>query len=448
MSRFLNRVGLGRPELRAWALYDWANSAWVLSVMTVIFPLYFERVLAAGADEGVALQRYAWITSAALLVVAVLSPVLGAMADFAGIRKRLLGVFLGIGALATAALFFVRQGDWLLGALLFALANVGAQGAFVFYDSLLGHVAKPHEVDRVSTAGYAVGYLGSTLLLSLQLAWMFRPAWFGLPSGDGLSPADATLPQRLVFVSTAVWWVVFSIPLFRGVPEPPRRIETDERPGQNAARVALERLRETFRDLRSYREAFLLLVAFLVYNDGIGTIIRMGVIYAAELEIETAAIIGSLLAAQIVGIPFAFLFGGLAGRIGPKRAILIGLGVYVGVTIYAFFLDSAMEFFALSVVIATVQGGTQALSRSLFTSLIPAHRTGEFFGFYGILDKFAAFTGPAVFGLGVALTGSVRSGILPVLLYFLVGGLLLTRVDVEAGRRAARAAEEDLVSAG
>jgi UMF1 family MFS transporter len=448
MRRLLERLGLGRPELRAWALYDWANSAWVLSVMTVIFPLYFERVLAAGADEGVALQRYAWITSAALLVVAVLSPVLGAMADFAGIRKRLLGVFLGIGALATAALFFVRQGDWLLGALLFALANVGAQGAFVFYDSLLGHVAKPHEVDRVSTAGYAVGYLGSTLLLSLQLAWMFRPAWFGLPSGDGLSPADATLPQRLVFVSTAVWWVVFSIPLFRGVPEPPRRIETDERPGQNAARVALERLRETFRDLRSYREAFLLLVAFLVYNDGIGTIIRMGAIYAAELEIATAAIIGSLLAAQIVGIPFAFLFGGLAGRIGPKRAILIGLGVYVGVTIYAFFLDSAMEFFALSVVIATVQGGTQALSRSLFTSLIPAHRTGEFFGFYGILDKFAAFTGPAVFGLGVALTGSVRSGILPVLLYFLVGGLLLTRVDVEAGRRAARAAEEDLVSAG
>jgi UMF1 family MFS transporter len=448
MRRFLERLGLGRPELRAWALYDWANSAWVLSVMTVIFPLYFERVLAAGADEGVALQRYAWITSAALLVVAVLSPVLGAMADFAGIRKRLLGVFLGIGALATAALFFVRQGDWLLGALLFALANVGAQGAFVFYDSLLGHVAKPHEVDRVSTAGYAVGYLGSTLLLSLQLAWMFRPAWFGLPSGDGLSPADATLPQRLAFVSTAVWWVVFSIPLFRGVPEPPRRIETDERPGQNAARVALERLRETFRDLRSYREAFLLLVAFLVYNDGIGTIIRMGAIYAAELEIATAAIIGSLLAAQIVGIPFAFLFGGLAGRIGPKRAILIGLGVYVGVTIYAFFLDSAMEFFALSVVIATVQGGTQALSRSLFTSLIPAHRTGEFFGFYGILDKFAAFTGPAVFGLGVALTGSVRSGILPVLLYFLVGGLLLTRVDVEAGRRAARAAEEDLVAAG
>jgi UMF1 family MFS transporter len=447
MRRLLERVGLGRPELRAWALYDWANSAWVLSVMTVIFPLYFERVLAAGADEGVALQRYAWISSGALLVVAILSPVLGAMADFAGIRKRLLGVFLGIGALATASLFFVRQGEWLLGALLFAVANIGAQGAFVFYDSLLGHVAKPHEVDRVSTAGYAVGYLGSTLLLSLQLAWMFHPEWFGLPSGEGLSPSDSTLPQRLAFVSTAIWWVAFSIPLFRRVAEPARRIETDERPGQHPARVALERLRETFRDLRSYREAFLLLVAFLIYNDGIGTIIRMGAIYASELEIGVVAITVSLLAAQIVGIPFAFLFGNLAGRIGPKRAILIGLGVYVGVTVYAFFLDTAREFFVLSIVVATVQGGAQALSRSLFTSLIPAHRSGEFFGFYGVLDKFAAVTGPALFGLGVALTGSVRSGILPVVLYFLVGGLLLTRVNVEAGRRAARAAEEDLVSA-
>ncbi|HEY7472609.1 MAG TPA: MFS transporter, partial [Gemmatimonadota bacterium] len=239
----------------------------------------------------------------------------------------------------------------------------------------------------------------------------------------------------------------FSIPLFRQVPEPPRRIETDERLGQNAVRVALERLRETFRDLRSYRDAFLLLVAFLIYNDGIGTIIRMGALYAAELEIGLVPITVSLLAAQIVGIPFAFLFGALAGRIGPKSAILIGLGVYVAVTIYAFLLDTAREFFALSIVVAMVQGGTQALSRSLFASLIPRHRTGEFFGFYGVLDKFAAVTGPAVFGLGVALTGSVRSGILPILLYFLVGSLLLTRVDVEHGREAARAAEEGIVVA-
>ena len=448
MRRLLDRLGLGRRELRAWALYDWANSAFVLSVQTVLFPVYFKQVAAAGAAQGVALQRFAWITSAALAIIALAAPVLGAMGDFAGIRKRLLGVFLAIGAAATASLFFVQQGDWLLAAILFGAANIGAQGAFVFYDALLAHVARPDEVDRVSTAGYAVGYFGSSLLLVLQLAWIFYPGSFGLPAGDDLSPSASTLPQRLAYVSVAVWWVVFSIPLFRRVPEPPRRIETDERLGQRAVRVALERLRETFRDLRSYRDAFLLLVAFLIYNDGIGTIIRMGALYAAELEIGLVPITVSLLAAQIVGIPFAFLFGALAGRIGPKPAILIGLGIYVGVTIYAFLLDTAKEFFALSMVVAMVQGGTQALSRSLFASLIPRHRTGEFFGFYGVLDKFAAVTGPAVFGLGVALTGSVRSGILPILLYFLVGGLLLTRVNVEEGRKAARAAEEGVVSGG
>jgi UMF1 family MFS transporter len=445
MPRILERVGLGRPELRAWALYDWANSAWVLTVTTVVFPIYFERVAAAGFEQGVALQRYGWISAGSLLAIGLAAPVLGALADFAGIRKRMLGVFLALGATATACLFLVQRGDWLMAALLFGAANVGAQGAFVFYDSLLGHVARAHEIDRVSTAGYAAGYLGSTILLTLQLAWIFYPGSFGLPSDEAFSPDDSTLPERLAFLSVAVWWIAFSIPLFRRVPEPPRRIEPDEQPGQNPVRVALTRLAETFRDLRAYRHAFLMMVAFLVYNDGIGTIIRMAAIYAADLDIELPVIVGSLLVAQVVGIPFAFLFGGLAGRIGPKRAILIGLMVYVGVTIYAFFLDTAWEFLALSTVVATVQGGTQALSRSLFTSMVPRHRTGEFFGFYGVLDKVGVATGPFVFATMAAISGSSRVGIVSILAFFVVGSIILTRVDVEAGREAARDAERDLV---
>ncbi len=448
VPRLFERLGLGRPELRAWALYDWANSAWVLTIQTALFPIYFEETAAAGFDPGVALQRYGWISSAALVTIALAAPILGALADFAGIRKRMLGVFLALGAVATACLFFVQQGDWLMAALLFGAANIGAQGAFVFYDSLLGHVARPDEIDRVSTAGYAAGYLGSAILLTLQLAWIFSPGSFGLPSGADLSPSDSTLPTRLAFVSVAVWWVAFSIPLFRRVPEPPRRIEPDERPGLSPVRVALVRLGETFRDLRSYRHAFLLLVAFLIYNDGIGTIIRMGAIYAADMEIERTVIVGSVLLAQVVGIPFAFLFGGLAGRIGPKRAILLGLAVYVAVTIYAFFLDTAWEFFALSLVVATVQGGTQALSRSLFTSMVPRHRTGEFFGFYGVLDKVGGATGPFVFATMAALSGSSRVGIVSILVFFVVGSILLTRVDVEAGRKVAREAERDLVPLG
>ncbi|HUF89157.1 MAG TPA: MFS transporter [Gemmatimonadota bacterium] len=447
MPRFLERIGLGRPELRAWALYDWANSAWVLTIQTAVFPIYFKSVVAADLAQGVALQRYGWITSGALVLIAIAAPLLGALADFAGIRKRMLGVFLAIGAVATACLFFVQRGDWLMAALIFGAANIGAQGAFVFYDALLGHVARPDEVDRVSTAGYAVGYLGSAMLLALQLAWIASPGSFGLPSGEDLSPSAATLPHRLAFLSVAVWWVVFSIPLFLRVPEPPRRIEPDERPGQNPVRVAFVRLTETLRDLRSYRQAFLMLLAFVIYNDGIGTIIKMAALYAAELDIPVSAIALSILVAQVVGIPFAFLFGALAGRIGPKRSIQIGLVVYIAATIYAFFLDSSAEFFLLAVVISTVQGGTQALSRSLFTSLIPRHRTGEFFGFWGVLDKFGGALGPFVFASTVALLGSVRGGVLSVLAFFVVGFIVLTRVDVDAGRAAARAAEEGLIPA-
>jgi UMF1 family MFS transporter len=233
--------------------------------------------------------------------------------------------------------------------------------------------------------------------------------------------------------------------LFRRVPEPPRRIEPDEAPNQNPVRVALVRLAETFRGLRSYRHAFLMLVAFVIYNDGIGTIVRMSALYSAELGISMGAVTIAYLVSQVVGVPFAFLFGGLAARLGPKHAILLGLIVYVGVTIYAFLLDSAIEFFVLAMIIAMVQGGTQALSRSLFTSLVPRHRTGEFFGFFGVTDKIGGALGTFLFGTTVAVTGSVRGGVLTVLVFFLAGMALLTRVDVEAGRKVARAAEEGLI---
>ncbi|MFN2383997.1 MAG: MFS transporter, partial [Gemmatimonadota bacterium] len=200
---------------------------------------------------------------------------------------------------------------------------------------------------------------------------------------------------------------------------------------------------ETFRALRTYRQALLLLIAFLVYNDGIGTIIRMAAIYGAEVGIERSALIGAILLAQVIGIPFAFGFGWLAGRIGPKRAILLGLGVYVGISVLAYGMRTATHFYLLALAVGTVQGGCQALSRSLFASLIPRHRSSEFFGFYGVLEKFAGVLGPVVFGLTIALTGSSRGAILSVISFFVVGGLLLTRVDIEGGRRAARAAEAE-----
>ena len=441
---FLARIGLRTPEHRAWAMYDWANSAVILTIVTAIFPLFFVNVSGAGLPEGVALRRFAWASALALLIVAPLAPILGAMADYAGLKKRFLAAFLAVGAGATAAMFFLRQGDWLTAVLLFTIVTIGAQGSFVFYESLLPHIARGDEMDRVSTAGYALGYLGSSILLAFQILWIRRPELLGLPSGEGLGPAEASLPVRVAFASVAIWWVVFSVPLFVRVREPAPLLEADERPRQNPARVAFQRLRETFGELRRYRHAFLMLVAFLIYNDGIATIIKLSAVYGDDLGLRPEALIVAIFISQLVGIPFAFLFGALAGRIGARRSILIGLVVYMGVSIYAYFLRTEAEFLALAVVVGMVQGGTQALSRSLFASLIPRHKSSEFFGFWSVLEKFAGIAGPALFATVHGLTGESRQAILSIIAFFVVGALLLTRVDVEAGRAAAREADRGL----
>ena len=444
----LARIGLRTPEHRAWAMYDWANSAVVLTIGTAIFPLFFVNYSSADLAEGVALQRYAWASALALLVVAPLAPVLGAMADYGGLKKRFLGLFMTIGAAGAAAMFFLGQGDWLSAVLLFGVVTVGAQGSFVFYESLLPHIARSGEMDRVSTAGYALGYLGSSILLALQILWIRNPGLLGLPTDGDVDPGTASLPTRLAFLSVAVWWVAFSVPLFLRVREPAPLLEPDERPRQNPARVALQRLRETFRELRRYRQAFLMLVAFLVYNDGIATIIKLSAVYGDDIGLSTGALIVAIFAAQLVGIPFAFLFGALAGRFGPKRSIFAGLVVYMGVSVCAYFLRTEAQFLALAVVVGMVQGGTQALSRSLFASLIPRHKSSEFFGFWSVLEKFAGVLGPALFATVHGLTGESRQAILSLIAFFGLGILLLTRVDVEAGRAAARAADEGLRMAG
>ena len=235
-------------------------------------------------------------------------------------------------------MFFIHTGDWLLASVLFILANIGANGSFVFYDALLPHIARDDEIDRVSTAGYALGYLGGGLLLALNLAWIQKPAWFGLPSGEGLSEPQATLPARLAFVSVAVWWFVFSIPLFRRVPEPKAALRPEERRGESPIRAAMERLGNTARELRVYKQGFLMLLAFLIYNDGIGTIIRMATIYGTEIGIDQGAMIASILIVQFVGIPFSFLFGMLAGKIGAKRSVLLGLLVYTAICVVGYFM--------------------------------------------------------------------------------------------------------------
>lgn len=433
-ERFFRRVGLGRPEQRAWATYDWANSAFVTVITTAIFPVYFAQVAAAELAPATATSRYGTATTVALAFVAVIAPFLGTLADFVARKKRFLGAFMGLGVAATACLWFVDRGDWLLGALLFIVANVGASGSFVFYDALLPHVAPEEELDRTATSAFALGYLGGGLLLALNLAWILRPAWFGMPE-------DGTLPTRLAFLSVAVWWALFSIPLLRKVDEPPRRVDPGEDPAARAAVVTLRRLKRTLGELRDYRHAFLLLLAFLLYNDGIVTIVRFATVYGTEIGIGQGALIGAIVMVQFVGVPFAFLFGSLADRVGAKRGILLGIAVYAGISVLGYFMQTATHFFLLAGLVGMVQGGTQALSRSLFASMIPRHKSGEFFGFFGVLNKAAAIIGPALFTAAVTLTGSSRYAILSIIVLFVGGGALLLLVDVDEGRRVAREEE-------
>ncbi|MFW6193150.1 MAG: MFS transporter, partial [Gemmatimonadota bacterium] len=296
------------------------------------------------------------------------------------------------------------------------------------------HVAPEEELDRTATSAFALGYLGGGLLLALNLAWILRPAWFGMPE-------DGTLPTRLAFVSVAVWWALFSIPLLRNVDEPPRRVDPGEDPTARAAVVTLQRLKRTLGELRDYRHAFLLLLAFLLYNDGIVTIVRFATVYGTEIGIGQGALIGAIVMVQFVGVPFAFLFGALADRVGARRGILLGIAVYAGISVLGYFMETATHFFLLAGLVGMVQGGTQALSRSLFASMIPRHKSGEFFGFFGVLNKMAAIIGPALFTAAVTLTGSSRYAILSIIVLFVGGGALLLLVDVEEGRRVARKEE-------
>jgi UMF1 family MFS transporter len=426
----LRALGLGRPELRAWALYDWANSAFATTIMATMLPIFYADVAAASLPEHIRTAYWGYTTSIALLLTAVLSPLLGAVADYLGAKKRFLAFFAAMGIAATALLAPAGPGMWLYVSVVFVLANVGFAAANVFYDSLLPHIARPDELNRVSTGGFALGYVGGGLLLALNLAWISMPERFGL--------GDALTATRLAFVSVALWWALFAIPLFRGVSEPPRGLEPDEAPRLNSFRVGFGRLMQTFRELRRYRQAMLFLIAFWLYSDGIGTIIKMATIYGREIGIGQTDLIGALLLVQFVGIPCTFAFGALADRLGAKGGLYVALGVYSTITVLGFFMTEAWQFWLLAVAVGTVQGGAQALSRSLYATLIPTGKAAEFFAFYSVSSKFAGIVGPALFGVVAQLAGGSRLSILSLIVFFLLGWFLVSRVDLEEGRRVAQ----------
>jgi MFS transporter, UMF1 family len=424
-----------KRAINAWAMYDWANSAFATTIMAAVLPIYYESVAGKFLPGNLATVYWAYTTSISLLIAAILGPVLGAVADFRGAKKRFLTIFMIIGVAGTALLYFVRTGDWLMASLFFVVGEFGFAGSLVFYDSLLPHIANEDEIDQVSSRGYAMGYLGGGILLAVNLAMIM------------LAPDDQVEHMtRLSFITVAVWWFVFTIPLLRTVKEPPRRVMAQE-VGGNPVVVGFRRLARTFRDIRRFRELFIFLLAFWLYNDGIGTIIKMATIYGAEIGIGQTTLIGTLLMVQFVGIPFTFAFGWLAKKIGTKPSIYLALLIYTGISIVGYFMSQEWHFWALGFAVATVQGGSQALSRSLFGRLAPKSKSAEFFGFFSVSEKFAGIAGPFLFGIVGQMMGSSRLAIVSLIIFFAVGAALLSRVNVEEGEKVARAEEESLLRA-
>nr|MBN1228150.1 MFS transporter [Anaerolineae bacterium] len=658
-----------KRRIRAWTMYDWANSAFATTILAAVLPVYYSQVAGATLpSEAAATSLWSMGLSISLFIVAILSPILGTISDVMRGKKRFLSLFAGIGIVATGLLVLVSTGDWLLASILFIFARIGFTGANVFYDALLPHVAREEDRDKVSTQGYALGYLGGGLLLAINVAMIqLVPDFFDYAG------------SRLSLLSVAIWWAVFSIPVLRRVPEPPgivRKLAA----GETVLSASFSQIWATMKDIRRYRELFKFLVTFLIYNDGIGTIIGVAVIYGSELGFGDIELILALLLVQFVGIPFSLIFGripskdtrnrpqflafvvfniialplvALGGRyllpaditgdkpepyvatgdyvgegvyladspsfsysggwtdevipaealsgggfiefvntffgdpledvtykrtdeagasydfafngqevditysVGPdhgswavlldgeslldddgepvrldgfsdtvrygemetftagepgehvltlqntdgslmtvagaevlppvrqnnlltiillilgtevlcmglaallgrplfaklaekldtKRSIMLALIVYAVIAVWGFFLDSTIEFWFLAWMVAIVQGGSQALSRSLYASMSPAAKSGEFFGLFGIMEKFSAILGPILFAAAGALLANSRPAILSLIIFFVAGIFLLTRVDADEGRRVAQEEDARLLAA-
>jgi UMF1 family MFS transporter len=405
----------------SWALYDWANSSFATTVMAGFFPVFFQKFWSIDVTPTDTTSRLGYGNAIAGAVIAILAPILGAIADRGGRRKQFMFAWTLLGVVATGGLYLAAHGEWFAALALFVLATIGFNGGIVFNDSLLLDVAKPGELDRVSAFGYALGYLGGGLLFLVNVIMVSKPAWFGL--------VDAAQAVRMSFVTVAVWWLVFTIPVMRGV----REKQGGPHLGVGAAiSVGFRELGNTISHVRQYRTIVMFLFAYWFYIDGVNTIIKMAVNYGTALGLDTNKLLTALLVTQFVGFPAALLFGWLGDRIGAKRAILIGLVVYAGITVYAYFLDSETEFFVLAIAVGFVQGGVQSLSRSLFGRLVPEGKNAEFFGFYNMMGKFATVLGPLLIAIVAALTHNERASIVSLVLLFVVGGVLLWRVKITA----------------
>jgi UMF1 family MFS transporter len=414
-----------QPRVLAWSFYDWANSAFATTVMAGLFPLFFKQYWSAGVEATESTFRLGMVNSLASILVVCLAPLLGALADQAGAKKRFLLFFAAMGIIMTGLLPLVAMGQWMMALVLYAFGLLGFTGGNIFYDALLVSVTHERHYDRVSAYGFALGYLGGGLLFTLNVVMILFPSTFGLD--------DTAAAVKLSFVTVALWWALFSIPLFVWVKEPPAISGSGDWIG-----AGFSQLLATLRKIRQLRITVLFLLAYWCYIDGVDTIVRMAVDYGLSIGFDANNLMLALLITQFVGFPSALVFGSIGARKGPKQGIMLAIFAYLMILLWAYRMDSVWEFYLLAVAIGLVQGGIQALSRALYARLIPADQAGEFFGFYNMLGKFAVVLGPFLMGWVGVLTQDSRVSILAISILFIIGAMLLSRVDVSAGQQAAQ----------
>ncbi|MDY6933603.1 MAG: MFS transporter [Spirochaetota bacterium] len=409
-----------------WGMYDWANSAYVTSIMAVFFPIFFNQFWSIDTDTTINTARLGMANSIAGIFIAMVAPILGAIADKGTSKRKFLFFFTYLGIVMSSSLYLVAKGSWQIAIILYILATIGFSGGNIFYDSLITGIASEEKIDFVSSLGYSLGYLGGGILLSLNVWMTLSPKTFGFTSID-----EAV---RWSFLSVSIWWALFSVPLFLFVKEP---ASEKEKPTVGMIKSGFIQLKETFQQVRHMKTIFLFLISYWLYIDGVDTIIRMAVDYGISIGLKSNNIVLALLITQFIGFPSSIAFGYLGGRIGTKRAIFIAIIVYLFVTIWGAFINSKIEFYILSSIIGLVQGGIQALSRSFYAKIIPVDKSAEFFGFYNMIGKFAVVIGPVLMG-GVGLlvrsmgySGDIatRVSITSISLLFIIGGTLFYFVN-------------------
>ena len=413
-----------KKSILAWSLYDWANSAFATTVMAGFFPVFFKEYWSTTDNVTLSTWYLGLGNSIASILVAALAPFIGAIADRGTAKKKLLIFFAFLGIIATGGLWIVNQGHWQMAILFYIIASIGFMSGNIFYDALLPAVATKEKYDYASSLGYSLGYIGGGLLFLINVLMYLQPHYFGI--------ADGATAIRLSFISVAVWWAIFSIPLILFVKEP-----TIHKPIGifSSIKEGWSQLVSTLSKIRQFKVVVTFLMAYWLYIDGVDTIIRMAVDYGTSIGFPASSLITALLLVQFVAFPATLIYSRFASKIGIKNALYTAILGYTLITIFGAFVSKEWHFYVIAVFIACFQGGIQALSRSLYSRIIPKNQAAEFFGFYNMLGKFAAIIGPPMMGYIGLITGNPRIGILSIVILFILGGFILTKVDLQEGER-------------